>query len=200
MRSSTSANGAAHEADNLWTIARTLRAPRDYADGSERCSNRHARPASVTRPSRQLPGSSCGVCKGGMAASIQSFGMSEQLSIRRPYAICRRLAWFPGTFSRHAFPKPSDLPPQASSDLSSSALRAEAAHVRWRSRFSRADNGPPAGTRCGGPSKRPQEQRSMGGMHVNAHPRGNDRTTNTSPPRHGVTRAKVTFWPVRGTD
>ena len=51
MRSSTSANGAAHEADNLWTIARTLRAPRDYADGSERCSNRHARPASVTRPS-----------------------------------------------------------------------------------------------------------------------------------------------------
>ena len=115
-----------------------------------------------------------------MAASIQSFGMSEQLSIRRPYAICRRLAWFPGTFSRHAFPKPSDLPPQASSDLSSSALRAEAAHVRWRSRFSRADNGPPAGTRCGGPSKRPQEQRSMGGMHVNAHPRGNDRTTKRS--------------------
>ena len=113
-----------------------------------------------------------------MAASIQSFGMSEQLSIRRPYAICRRLAWFPGTFSRHAFPKPSDLPPQASSDLSSSALRAEAAHVRWRSRFSRADNGPPAGTRCGGPSKRPQEQRSMGGMHVNAHPRGNDRTNS----------------------
>ena len=101
-----------------------------------------------------------------MAASIQSFGMSEQLSIRRPYAICRRLAWFPGTFSRHAFPKPSDLPPQASSDLSSSALRAEAAHVRWRVRFSRADNGPPAGTRCGGPSKRPQEQRSISYGHT----------------------------------
>ena len=106
-------NGARYEDDDLWTGWSTLRAPQGYLDCEERGSNRNARPASVTRRSRQSkPDQEDRLWTTEMTASTQSLGLPMRFYSSPRNPICRQPRLSNVNLADVDFFRRSDLPPQ----------------------------------------------------------------------------------------
>ena len=92
-----------------------MRGSRGYADPHGSCSNRNARPASVTRQPRQPAAqSSCRLCKIGVPASTHTIALFNRVTNWRHPPISWRLNLANCNFADAAFLKPSDLPARSS--------------------------------------------------------------------------------------
>ena len=80
---------ASHEHDDLWRRGSAMQAPRGYADGAGRCSNRKALPDCVTSQPRQLPPYKAEQqSRAEIDCSTRSLGIFMRMSYGAQYPIC----------------------------------------------------------------------------------------------------------------
>ena len=158
-------HSARPEDDGLWTRRSTLRAPRGYLECEERGSNRKARPASVTRRSRQSkPDQEDKLGTTEMTTSTQSPGL-----VMRFYR-CRRIRFGVGhacqtsTSRKLTFSGEATCRHNHEGERRARAISWRGIPVRWPARFSRADGGASPRVHAGGLSQQ------KGGPHIIVSP------------------------------
>ena len=131
----------------------SVRSSRGYADPHGACSNRNARPASVTRRSRQSkPNQEDRLCTTEMTASTQSPGLLTRFYSSAQIRFAVRHTCQTSTSRMLTFSGEATCRHNHEGERRARAIRWRDIPVRWPVRFSRADGGASPCVHTGGPS------------------------------------------------